>query len=153
MRRRANDSVLYVESVSRSVMHTQQSSSLTARMHHNSQKRINTSKLFWDLGDLALAQQSQKHPSASLQQLCVHNTADSAGQWTPGTRVLNLPFFNLCVYLCCTCRCSRISAASVFPLILPTSYLQRFIKDYLTIYIQRYHQWRWGLLDEFLLSV
>lgn len=39
---------------------------LTARMHHNSQKRINTSKLYQDLRDLTLTLQSQKHPSASL---------------------------------------------------------------------------------------
>lgn len=49
-------------------------------MHHNSQKRINTSKLFWGLSDLTLTLQNQKHPSASPQQLCVHNTADSAVQ-------------------------------------------------------------------------
>lgn len=82
MEKSANNSVQYVEPVPYLVL-TQQSSSLTARMHHNSQKRINTSKLFWDLADLTLTQQSQKHPSASLQQLCVHNTADSAVQESP----------------------------------------------------------------------
>lgn len=67
MEKRAQESV--VESVDYLVMLTQQSSSLTARVHHNSQKRINTRELFWDLCDLTLTQQSQKHPSASLQQL------------------------------------------------------------------------------------
>lgn len=134
-------------------------------MHHNSQKRINTSKLFWDLGDLTLTQQSQKHPSASLQQLCVHSAADSAAAAAafkpthPTTQVFLSPsFFNLSVYLCCSCKALVSSTAlmpplSLFlPLILPTSYLQRFIKDYLTIYIQQYHQWRGELIGWVLLS-
>lgn len=113
----------YVEPAPYLAMLIQQSSSLTARMHHNSQKRINTSKLFWDLGDLTLTQRSQKHPSASLE----HNTADSAAQEAPNTRVLSLSFFNLCVYFRCSCKrlcvqlyycCLRLS------LILPTSHLQ-----------------------------
>lgn len=88
MKKSADNSVRYADSVPYLVMLTQQSSSLTARMHHNSQKRINTSKLFWDLGDLTLTQQSQRHPSASFQQLCVHDSADSAVQETPSTRGL-----------------------------------------------------------------
>lgn len=72
------------ESVPCLVMLIQHSSSLTARMHHNSQKRINISKLFWDLDDLTFTQKDQKHLCVSLQQLCVHNTADSAVQETLG---------------------------------------------------------------------
>lgn len=138
---------MYVQSVSYLVLLTQQSSSLTAQMHHNSQKRINTSKLFRDLGDLTLTQQSHKHPSASLQQFCVLNTADSAVQETPGTQILSIcHFFLTFVFTHIAQASSRqlycINAPSVSPLVLPTSYLQRFIKDYLTIYIQQYHQWR-----------
>lgn len=127
-----------MESLPSSVMLTQQSSSLTAQMHHNSQKRINTSKLFWDLSDLTLTQRSQKHPSASLQQLGVHNTADSALQKTPGTRVLSLSCFNLCVYMGLSCKRHQYYSTNA----ASPSYLQRLIKDYLTIYIQWYHQWR-----------
>lgn len=73
-----------------SLFNKQQSSSLTARMHHNSQKRINTSKLFCDL---TLTQHSPIHPSPLLQQLCVHDTADSAVQETPP------PFPDVCHFL------------------------------------------------------
>lgn len=48
------------------VIFTQRSGTLTTQMHHNSQKRINTSELYQDLRDLALTLQSQKHPSPSL---------------------------------------------------------------------------------------
>lgn len=139
---------MFVESVSYLALLTQQSSSLTARMHHNSQKRINTSKLFGDLGDLTLTQQSHKHLSASLQQLCVLNTADSAVQKTPGTQILSHSVFFFLVFVFTfvaharTCQLYCINAASVSPSSFPTSYLQRFIKDYLTIYIHQYHQWR-----------
>lgn len=59
-----------------------------------------------------------------------------------------LSFLNFCVFTsvahASACKYYCINASHPHP----TSYLQRFIKDYLTIYIQRYHQWKWGLLDE-----
>lgn len=90
---KTNQSVAYL------VIFTQQSSILTARMHHNSQKRINTSKLFWDLCDLTLTQHSPIHPSPLLQQLCVHNTADSAVQETPPPTHPPAPSPDVCHFL------------------------------------------------------
>lgn len=106
-------------------------------MHHNSQKRINTSKLYQDLCNLTLKLQSQKHSSASLQHLCARHTSDSAVQETPKAARTSLSF-NLFVYICCLWRASKLRCINAIALILSTSELQRLINDYPTIFIQQY---------------
>lgn len=68
-------------------------------MHQNSQKRINTSKLYQDLSDLTLTLQSQKHSSASLWKLYALHTSDSAEQEALQAAWTYLSF-NLFVYIC-----------------------------------------------------
>lgn len=119
-------------------MLTQQSGSLTAQMHHNSQKRINTSKLFWDLGDLILTPHSQKHPSASLcssvfttlliQQYRRTRAPESYLSHFLTSVFTSVPHASACQYYC-------INAASVSPSSSLHHICSVFIKDYLTIYI------------------
>lgn len=106
-------------------------------MHHNSQKRINTSKLYQDLRDITLKLQSQKHSSASLQHLCARHTSDSAVQETPKAAWTYLPF-HLFVYICRLWPASKLRCINAIALILSTSELQRLINDYPTIFIQQY---------------
>lgn len=123
--------------------HTHLSHSLNAQC--NSQKRINTSSLFRDHDDLTPTEQSQKHPAALLAQLYTHNAADSALTNMSITNFLSPSHF-LTPVLPSAAHVS-ISNASLKRL---ASYLQRPIKDYLTIFIQHHHHhWRPALLDEF----
>lgn len=121
------------------VMHTHQRSSLTAQIHHNSQKRINISNLFWVLADLTLTQQTQKHPSAALclQQWWFSST------WDPSTQIVFYlsSFFYLYVDFCYTCQSYWNNATHGSFSSLPR-HMQHYIKDNLTIFIQLYHQGR-----------
>lgn len=139
-----------MESASCLVVLTQQSSSLTARMHHNSQKRINTSNLLgpcWPHSHTADPKTSSSITSVSTTLLIQ--------QYSRRPRALESLHIVTCVYICCSCKHLAVLLhlhSLCLCLVLSMSHLQHSIKDYLTIYIQSYHQWRWGLLDEFLLS-
>lgn len=110
-------------------------------MHHNSQKRISISQLFWDLGDLALIEQRPLHPSFPPQHLYTDNNADSANQ-TPSLKVLS-QLFSFIVYFGEHCIHLPVSA----PLMLPSSLthplyvISTALHKRLPYYIQQYH-WR-----------
>lgn len=154
MRKNTNQSVAYL------VIFTQQSGSLTARMHHNSQKRINTSKLFWDLYDLTLTQQSQiayilrHHFSSSVFTTPLIQQHQRPPRPEHPARISVIFFLTSLFTSAAHGALARSTTVETLylrlSLILPTSALQRLIKDYRTIYIyiyiQWYHQWRWGLL-------
>lgn len=85
--------------------------------------------------------------------VCVYSAADPAAQVTSSTLLmLSLSLFNFCVYFCRSCRKlalvlpAQVSASSPY---VTSAALHERLSDY--IYIQPYHRWRWGLLDELFL--
>lgn len=149
MRKNTNQSVAYL------VIFTQQSGSLTARMHHNSQKRINTSKLFWDLYDLTLTQQSQiayilrHHFSSSVFTTPLIQQHQRPPRPEHPARISVIFFFNLFVYFCCSwSACQEHHCRDAIPPSLPhpphvsSAAPHKRLSDYIHIYIyiQWYHQ-------------
>lgn len=124
-------------------------------MHHNSQKRITPASS----SGASMTSLSHSRAKNILQHhfrssTCVHNAVDSA-EWGGGgpqsTQSLSLSIFNLCLLL--SLPVPAVPQFCCISAISPSSSIRHICtKDYLTIYIQQDHQWRWGLLDEFLLS-